>query len=153
MNYCHTQKAPLYLTLLGLAAILAIVAARQPPRSPDRTGLLLGAVIVTLLAACFGTLTVRDAGEKLAVKFGPVPLFHKNIRYTDMRGVEAARSSFLDGWGIHYRPGGGWLWNLWGYDCVRIQLQKTAIRIGTDDPLGLTAFLKTKLSADDSRTC
>jgi hypothetical protein len=135
----------LSLLLLGAAAVLAMMAGRLPPQSPDRPGWLLGAVVIALVAFCFGTLTVRDVGEKLVVRFGPIPLFGKSIRYADLRHVEAARSTFWDGWGIHYCPGRGWIWNLWGFDCVRIQLQKRTIRIGTDDVAGLVEFLKTKL--------
>ncbi len=36
--------------------------------------------------------------------------------------VSAARSNWLDGWGIHYFPGRGIIYNLWGFDCVRVQI-------------------------------
>ena len=48
----------------------------------------------------------------------------------------------LDGWGIHMSPRGGWVWNIWGRDCVVIHLERGALRVGTDDAENLAAFLK-----------
>jgi len=37
------------------------------------------------------------------------------------------------------------MYNMWGFDCVKIRLGKKTIRVGTDDVTGLVNFLKTKL--------
>ena len=67
-------------------------------------------------------LTVCDEGDRLAISFGPLPLFRKRIRYDDIIGVEIrAHDALLDRWGIqrvplgvrwayHWSPWGGWLW-------------------------------------------
>jgi hypothetical protein len=59
-----------------------------------------------------------------------------------METAEPGRTNLRDGWGIHYFPGRGSTWNLWGFDCVVLRLggSKT-LRVGTDDPEGLAAFL------------
>ena len=61
-----------------------------------------------------------------------------------------AKSSILDGWGIHMSPSGGWTWNLWGFDCVDVWFEREGktrkIRIGTNDPSGLHAFLTKQIS-------
>ena len=62
-----------------------------------------------------------------------------------MTGVEAGRSTVLHGWGIHYMPGEGWVYNLWGFDCVVVHLGQKNIRIGTDDVQSLAGFLKGKV--------
>jgi hypothetical protein len=36
----------------------------------------------------------------------------------DIGSVEIGRTLHLDGWGIHMSVRGGWVWNLWGRDCV-----------------------------------
>ncbi len=41
---------------------------------------------------------------------------------------------------------GGWVWNLWGRDCVVLQLRKSILRVGTDDAENLTAFLNQTIS-------
>jgi polygalacturonase len=40
---------------------------------------------------------------------------------------------------------GGWVWNLWGRDCVVVQLNKGTLRIGTDDAANLAVFLQGKV--------
>ena len=110
--------------------------------------LIEAAAIIFLLvffALCFEYLLVLDEGDCLALYFGPVPLFHKRFPYSKMTAVEASRSNFLDGWGIHYVPGRGWTYNLWGFDCAKVQMGKKTVRIGTDDVEGLVRFLRTKI--------
>ena len=63
-----------------------------------------------------------------------------------MEKVGRSRSRLLDGWGIHLCTRGGWVWNLWGYDCVDIDSTGgKKLRLGTDAPEGLAAFLQSKL--------
>ena len=93
----------------------------------------------------FRELTVRDTGDGLSIAFGPLALFRRRLRYDEMQSVARSRSTVLDGWGIHLSASGGWVWNLWGRDCVDVHYthgeQSKRLRIGTDDPGGLEAFL------------
>ena len=57
---------------------------------------------------------------RLALRFGPLPVLRKTFRYADITGVEIGRTSVIDGWGIHYMPGRGWTYNLWGFNCVKL---------------------------------
>ena len=83
----------------------------------------------------------------LAIRFGPVPLFRRTVRYADIEKVEVGRTLILDGWGIHYSIRGGWVWNLWGRDCVVVHLKNGGVlRIGTDDAENLACFLEGKIS-------
>ena len=101
--------------------------------------------MMLLLAVSFHHLTVRDEGDDLLIGFGPLPLFRRRIRYSQIERVEQAKSTILDGWGIHLSPSGGWTWNLWGFNCVDVWYKKGSktkkVRLGTDDPGGLAAFL------------
>jgi hypothetical protein len=97
-----------------------------------------------VLAASFHHLSVVDEGDVLAIRFGPVPLFRKTVRYAEIDRVEVGRTLLLDGWGIHMSIRGGWVCNLWGRDCVVIYLRKGVLRIGSDDAENLTAFLRKK---------
>lgn len=142
MHYRHTQKGPIHLILLAVAALLAVNAwfLREP--FPAFLGLAGGAALFALLAFSFRELTVEDQGDGLAVRFGPLPFFGTKVNYASITAVEAGTSSLIDGLGIHYVPGRGWTYNLWGYHCVVAHLGKRLIRIGTDDVPGLLSFLE-----------
>ena len=152
MRYEHTQKAPLYLLLVGSASGILVAAWLIPDPVGQLSMATLGG-LMAMLALAFRQLTVRDEGDFLLVCFGPLPLFWRRVRYAEIERAEQARSSWLDGWGIHLSPSGGWTWNLWGFDCVDVYLTRgRKLRIGTNDPLELAAFLKQRIeSTSDKR--
>ena len=145
MQYEHTQRAPLYLVVYLTGGIMAATAWTVP--MPTSIALLLVgiAAIMVLLAESFRYLRVRDEGEHLGVRYGPLPLFFRRIRYADITAVEPDRTKIIDGWGIHYIVGRGWTFNLWGFDCVKLTLGKKVIRLGTDDVENLTEFLRSRI--------
>jgi hypothetical protein len=116
----------------------------------DTPGLFIAGgvgLVMVLIGPCFHHLTVEDQGEKLAIRFGPIPLFGRTVKYADIDKAEVGRTTILDGWGIHYSLRGGWVWNLWGRDCVVAHFKKGGVlRIGTDDGEGLAGFLEGKIS-------
>ncbi len=146
MQYEHTQRSPLYLVVYLTGGIMAATAWAVP--MPTSIALLLVgiAAIMVLLAESFRYLRVRDEGERLAVRYGPIPLFFKRIRYADITDVEPDRTKIIDGWGIHYIVGRGWTFNLWGFDCVKLTLGRKVIRVGTDDVENLTEFLRSRIA-------
>ena len=66
-------------------------------------------IVIALVAPAFHHLVVVDAGDRLTIHFGPVPLFRRTVRYADIERVEVGRTLILDGWGIHYSIRGGWV--------------------------------------------
>ena len=145
MGYDHTQKSP-FSWILPVTGIVIVFLTWS--FSPHISGVLVAvfvALALVLASLFFGSLSVRDEGEFLAVRFGPLPLFKTRMAYSEMRDVRADRSTILDGWGIHHIPWRGTIYNVWGFDCVRIQKEKKIIRVGTDDPEMLLGFLKTKV--------
>ena len=146
MQYHHTQKAPLHYILYGAA--VAMVPLFWV--CDDEPGVLItiSAVTATLLlvAGMVQTLTVRDEGDHLSIRYGPLPLLFKNIRYSDIKSVEPDRTKFIDGWGIHWVPGRGTTYNLWGFGCVKLEVGNRVIRIGSDDVENLVEFLREKLA-------
>lgn len=143
--YFHTQKGPWHL-ILGALAVVLFGASWFVPDAVASAVLLAAGLAVLVLAPAFRELTVADEGDRLAVRFGPLPLFQKQIRYDDIRIVERGRTSLLDGWGVHWNPWSGWVWNIWGRDCIVLRLEHGIVRIGTDDREGLAELLKRKLS-------
>jgi hypothetical protein len=144
MNYDHTQRGWLHHILLAVAVVLLTGAwlARS-----DLAVTILNLSIAALFVICalmFASLRVRDEGEWLLLRFGPLPVFRKRIRYADITSVEPGRTAIIDGWGIHYIVGRGWTYNLWGFGCVKLTLGKKVIRIGSDDVDNLAGFLRSK---------
>ena len=150
-KYEHVQRAPLHLLLHVIAASL-IVAAWSSMGELWVAALMTGmAVLFSLLGFMFAHLSVCDLGDSLFIQYGPLPLFGTSVKYSDIASVAQGRSALIDGWGIHWIPGRGWTFNLWGFDCVELDLNGRMLRIGTDDPVELTRFLKLRTSENSIR--
>jgi len=96
-SYKHVQQAPLCLLVYILAIVflvLGLVLKSEPPIPwlfPP-IGLLM-----LVLAASFHHLTVEDLIDRLSIRFGPIPLFRRTIRYDDIISAEIGRTTILDG--------------------------------------------------------
>jgi hypothetical protein len=134
-TYYHSQKGPWWLLLYILTAVFATAAWFSPVPALQITFLVTG-LFMFLLGLSFHHLTVAAEGGQLAIYFGPLPLFRKRIWYDDIIDAEKGRTTFLDGWGIHWSPWGGWVW----------RLKRGKLKIGTDDADGLAGFLKTRIA-------
>ena len=150
MTYCHRQKSPLYLVVLVPGTVLVAIACIGRGIRPDTLTLGGCGLLMILLAFCFHYLEVRDEGDFLALRYGPLPLFRRRIQFSKITSAESSRSSILDGWGIHYIPFRGMIYNLWGFDCVKLKLGNRIIRVGSDDVEGLIRFLKERLNCGSS---
>jgi len=144
-EYDHVQSAPMYWLMLAPGLVVMAVAVANANDLAMALPLTFVGGILLYFALSFQHLRVADEGDHLAVRYGPLPMFRKRVRYAEIATAEQDRSSFVDGWGIHWVPGRGWTYNLWGFDCVRLTLTNgRTLRIGTDDPSGLAAFLQAK---------
>ncbi|MCP3690789.1 MAG: hypothetical protein GY917_01230 [Planctomycetaceae bacterium] len=147
--YNHTQRGKLHWILHTTSLFTLLITVLVTPREAATivylvTGFTIA--IIEFFAFTCMTLRVYDDGDHLALKFGPLPLLAKRLPYQDMATTEPGRSKFIDGWGVHYIPGRGWTYNLWGFDCVEItMMDDKVIRVGTDDTDGLDTFLKQRI--------
>lgn len=145
-EYRHTQYG--YLHYIFYAVLFACLPLFWPVRHDPQAMLgmtLVGAVFLAI-AWTFSWLRIEDGGDRLRLRYGPLPLFWKSFRYADMAQAEPGRITFSDGWGIHWTPGRGWTYNLWGFGCVVVHLRNgRTVRIGTDEPGELAEFLETKI--------
>lgn len=145
-TYHHTQTGPWSLVLLAFG--LFMFATAWTTRHETLALLIFppAGVLTLVLAASFHDLTVADVGEHLSIRFGPMPLFQKTIRYDEITGVEVGRTILLDGWGVHLSVRGGWVWNIWGRDCVVIRRRRRVLRLGSDEAENLAGFLKGRIA-------
>ncbi len=148
MIYNHTQHGYWHYILFAFTAATLVGTWLASSVPPVAVILLVTAAIFAVCGLVFGSLTISDEGEWLVLHFGPLPLIRKTIRYADITGVEVGRTKIIDGWGIHYFPGRGWTYNIWGFGCVKLTLGRKIIRVGTNDARNLAKFLCEKTGLD-----
>jgi hypothetical protein len=143
-TYSHAQNSPLWLILFSAAIPLFVIAwlAREEPVAG--AVMIVAGLLLVFVGLGFHHLTVEDEGDHLAIRFGPLPLMKTSIWYADIQRIEVGRTMILDGWGIHWNPWHGRVWNLWGRDCVIIHRQQGVFRVGSDDAENLAEFLKSR---------
>ncbi|MEM8710099.1 MAG: hypothetical protein AAGG01_04040 [Planctomycetota bacterium] len=145
MTYDRTQRAP-WGWILGLLGGLLLGLGIESAGSHGAWILSLVGGVILLCAGLFSSLNVRDERDRLAVRFGPLPMIRWEVMYADIEEVEAVRSTLLDGWGMHWAPGQGWTLNVWGFDCVEVHMRSgRRLRIGTDEPLELKTHLLARM--------
>ena len=149
MTYNHTQHGRRHNVLFA-ATFVTLTDAWLVRGEAIVVALPVLAVTFALCGLMFGSLTIRDEGQRLTLRFGLLPVFRKRIRYSDITGVEVGRTSVLDGWGIHYFPGRGWTYNIFGLDCVKLTLGRKIIRVGTDDAEELAKVIREKIGISRS---
>ena len=127
--------------LLFLSGVGLVVAGLFPGNTVALVACGAAGSLTLLLAFCFAWLEISGESEELLVRFGPVSLFQKRVRYDSIRGVKLDKSLLIEGWGIHLGPR-GWIWNIWGRDVIDLELDGGRLRLGTDDPEGLLAHIR-----------
>lgn len=153
-TYHHRQKGflPLFFTPLVIGISILIFFRARAGDQPALITLLCVVVFLLVAAAmCFAWLEISDGGEELLVRFGPLPLFRKRLPYASIESVTETKSDFIDGWGIHFIPGRGTIWNVSGRQCLALDLRGgRRLRLGTDDPANLAAHLRWRAGLEQS---
>ncbi|MCG6156348.1 hypothetical protein [Rubinisphaera margarita] len=145
-TYCHVQKAPLCLPIYAFGVGFLWVSWFGPDVPPIPWLFPPIGLMVLLLAGSFHHLTVVGQGDEMQIRFGPIPIFHRTVQYSEIASVVVGRTTLLEGWGIHKNIRGAWVWNLWGRDCVVVHFKSEgALKIGTDDAGNLAEFLNAKI--------
>jgi hypothetical protein len=142
MPYHHTQRGIfVMLTCLAFAALAAAMLWRT-----GQPSILLTLIVLIGVAILFSSLTVDVDGSELRWHFGP-GLWTYRLPLGDIQLVAIVRNHWWSGFGIRMRPGFR-LYNVSGLDAVELQLKSGDIRrIGTDDPQGLAAALRSQTQA------
>jgi hypothetical protein len=137
MPYRHTQRG-IWITVLCLlfAAFDAVVAWWSGEWLP-----FVVLVVLVAVAIVFSSLTVEVDGNELRWHFGP-GLWTYRLALDEIESVALVRNRWWYGWGIRIGPNFR-LYNVSGLDAVELSLRSGETRrIGTDDPQGLAAALK-----------
>ena len=142
--YCHTQVGPWGMLLAVIGLIMAVTLGFTY-HDPIARWVLSGVMaIMWFLAPCFHNLTIKEDGDRLTARFGPLSFFSTEIKFADVKDAEAGRTWFIEGWGIHQIvPSRGLVWNIWGRDCVVIR-HRRLIRLGTNEPDKLLALIQAR---------
>jgi len=142
----RNRQAGLWWLVLGSLAVGCAVAVVQLWSDDVAVVICLPlAVLFAWLAGSFAWLEIREEGEHLLARFGPLPLARRRIAYERVHAVKRDRSMLIEGWGVRLGPR-GWIWNIWGREVVELELEKGRVRIGTDDPEGLVRLLEQRCS-------
>jgi len=103
-------------------------------------GLLFALIPLLLLFPLFGWLTVEVSDAVVSLRFG-IGFIRRTIPLHDIASTALVETSWLQGWGIRFIPGGR-LYNVSGNRAIELVLSNGGkVWIGTDDPDGLRAAL------------
>lgn len=137
-TYEHRQFSPWPIAVAGAAALFGRRARR---RGRGR----LPAVGLTLFLAQFSMLTTIVDDERVAWAFG-LGFPGGAIDLNEIAEAELTTTSWWEGFGIHWTPRHGWLWNAAGKNGVRIRKRNGgSITLGSDDAQGLYDALQRRL--------
>jgi hypothetical protein len=140
MTYRHTQPGTLILAGCFVAGGLCVVLLWRTGQWPP--AIALGLLMVAL-AIVFSSLTVEVEDGELRWYFGP-GFWTYRLSLDAIKEVAVVRNNWWNGWGIRIAPGFR-LYNVSGLDAVELKLGPDDIRrIGTDDPQGLAAALRSR---------
>jgi hypothetical protein len=121
---------------MGVASLVLLVSGLAVEQR-----LLAGAPVLLLVAWLFHALTIEVSTDTLTWKFGP-GLVRKSVPLADLATARAVRTTWLDGWGIHWGRH-GWLYNVSGNDAIAVTThQGKRFALGTDEPQALLKALR-----------
>jgi hypothetical protein len=143
-SYSHSQ--PLWLLWVWLPAV-AVSGSIVWLRHLTHAALIVGGLIALLVLAwlLLGRLTVEIESRVLRWSFGLFGLPRWRLPLADVVTVERVRTRAWEGWGIR-RTSQGMLYNIAGFDAVRVTCRDgRTLRIGTDEPERLAAFIAARL--------
>ncbi|MDG4551903.1 MAG: hypothetical protein P9F19_01735 [Candidatus Contendobacter sp.] len=135
--YRHTQFGAV---VAGILLSLSAVAVGAELMTGPSALTVVGPVLMAVFLLLFGTLTVEIDETHLRFRFG-IGLIRKSIPLAEIVEARPVRTTWADGWGIHYTAR-GWLYNVSGWEAVEITLVSgQRLRLGTDEPQHLTQAL------------
>jgi hypothetical protein len=135
--YHHTQTGTVILVVCAVGGALgAFIGWRTSVAS-----MIAMLVVLAAVAVLFHSLTVEASDNELRWHFGP-GLWTYRLTLDEIDSVNVVRNHWSSGFGIR-KAAGFSLYNVSGLDAVELKLKSGETRrIGTDDPQGLAAALR-----------
>jgi hypothetical protein len=133
-TYQHTQ--PAYAMMMGLTGTGMLFLILSSVIHP----FIVGAIVLFVIGYLFRSMTIEISDTEIVWYFGSgFPL--KRMPLSEVVSAEPIRTSFWNGWGIHYTPR-GWLYNVSGFGAVVVTLRNgRRICLGSDEPEALAGKL------------
>lgn len=145
----YQRSQPLWLlwvVLPGTAALTWWLAGAVQADPQAQLAVAAVAAIELLVLAGLGRFVVQVDHQTLRWHFGYLGWPSWQLPLADIRSVEQARSSWVEGWGIR-RTKEGMLYNARGNRAVRLTLKDgRRLRLGSDEPERLAAFIAARLT-------
>lgn len=140
-TYQNTQRAP---AILGLFSVISLgMGIFALVYHPLLILMLILMIIFGLSAWIFRSMTVEISETELTWYFGP-GFPRKHVLLSEVASADVIRTSFMNGWGIHYTSR-GWLYNVSGFGAVAITLKNgKRFCLGSDQPEKLAEELKAR---------
>lgn len=143
-DYRHVQPGTALIMLFSIPFAICMASAIT---HPNLRGFQIGiCVVLAVLILLFSSMTTLVDKSTLSWHFG-YGLIRKRIDLQEIDKAEITRSSWIDGWGIHYTRR-GWIYNVSGFNAVLIKLRSgKSLLLGTNDPVGLWEALQLRIDA------
>ena len=143
MPYQHTQRGVSALVLCLIAAAFSTAVIWQSGAPWLTAAIVL--IVLLVVAVVFSSLTVEVNDNEIRWFFGP-GFWSYRLALDEIESVAVVRNRWWYGVGIRVAPRFR-LYNVSGLDAVELRLKSNQLRrIGTDDPQGLAAALKSLIS-------
>ncbi|WP_069130209.1 hypothetical protein [Rhodohalobacter halophilus] len=135
MAYRNTQIGYFTIIVMGGVSMFLIFMIQSSKVLPsERPILYVSLLLILFLFIIFSTLTVEVNRNELIWYFGP-GIWKYRIPIDQIKDVSKVKTHPLEGIGIRWTPGKGWLYNVSGLKAVNILLKNgKSTRIGTDEP-------------------
>jgi len=145
-EYSRTQWSPIVRIWIGFWTVFMMVLSGWlffHVQNVSESLLAAGIALLLLILFClFHSLSVSVSRNSIDLSFG-MGLIRRSFAACDVVAARRTTTRWYHGWGIR-RIRGGWLYNAWGFDAVRLEFSDgRLVWIGTDDIDGLLEALKT----------
>jgi hypothetical protein len=145
LEYRHTQIGTTMIAILSAGFLFILILFLNS--GVFHPAFLEVFVIIIAAMALFYALTIEISNGTLVCTFG-IGLIQKRILISEIRQARAVNNPWYGGWGIHWIPGGCWLWNVGGMRGVELTFQDNRrLRLGTDEPEALVRAIETSKSS------
>ena len=140
MEYNHRQFGTTIITILAASLLLIGILFLN---SGELFSVFLEVfVIIIAVMALFYSLNIEIANDLLICTFG-IGVIQKRIPLSKISQARVVKNPWYGGWGIHWIPGGCWLWNVSGMRGVELTFQDGhRLRLGTDEPEALVRSIE-----------